>query len=456
MKYYRKQKIAIFIIAFAFIVYLGVFTVRFIKNGENWVYHQSNAHIYKNGELIGIGEITDRDNNILAKTKDGHRVYNDDINIRKATLHTVGDSMGYISTGVQVALRDRLTGYNRLNGLYTVTNKGNNAQLTISSAVSVAAMNALGNKSGCVGVCNYKTGEVICIVSAPTFDIQNSTEFSAAKDGSLGSVYVNRFLSSTYIPGSTFKMVTAAAAIETKADIYQTTFICDYGTVIENEKLSCVGKHGVVGLERGFSHSCNAYFSQLGLSVGRSNLTKYAEMFGFNKQFSIDGINAATSTFAVSDIRNIDYGWASIGQNSVQMNPLQYLCAVSAVANGGSYNKPYLIKNITDSNGKTIYTAKSEKVKMLNDDTAQKIAALMDFAVTDNYKKESFAGLDVCGKTGTAEMGGGVENSLFIGFCKDADLPLAFVVVVEDGGSGNGSALRVAAKVLASAKNEIR
>lgn len=452
----KFRKRAMYCILLLFLVSVAVFVVRFFINGEKWTFYETNQHIYKDGKITEIGTITDREGVVLSQTVDGTRVYNKNANIRKATIHVVGDSDGFIGTGVQNALRDRLVGYSFINGVYTFSGKGNNARLTIDADISAAALKALGNTSGCVGIVNYKTGEVLCMVSTPTFDIADKKEFEKAKNGQLGSVFINRFISSAYTPGSTFKIVTAAAALDAMGEgVYNTSFLCDYGTVIGGETLSCMGKHRSVTLKRAFSHSCNAYFSNLAISVGKKQMTKYAEKMGFNKTFYIDTIAAAKTSYTVKDARDIDFGWSGIGQYKNLMNPLQYLCMVSAIANGGEYIEPYIVKNITTQSGYTTYSSNIKKVRMIDKNIADSLYSLMDYAVENNYGKANFGTLDVCGKTGTAEVGEGRENSLFIGFCKDENLPLAFVVVAEGDEKGNKNALSISNRTLQAAKNKL-
>ncbi|MEE0945416.1 MAG: penicillin-binding transpeptidase domain-containing protein [Acutalibacteraceae bacterium] len=449
----KIRKRSMYAVALLFVFLISLFVFRFFKNGENWAFYQTNPHIYKSGQLSNAGKITDRDDVLISDTQDSVRVYNENSDIRKATIHVAGDHEGFVSTGVTNSWRDKLVGYSVINGVYTQSGKGNDAELTISSQLSIAAMKALGDSAGCVGVCNYKTGEVLCMVSTPTYDIMDIKQYEKAKNGELGSVFVNRFISSSYTPGSTFKIVTAAAAIETLGQqAYSNTQLCNYGTVIEGETLSCMGKHKTVSLERAFSHSCNSFFSNTALSLGKSTMTRYAEMMGFNKTFYIDNIACAKSSYNVKDARNIDFGWSGIGQYTNLMNPVQYLCMVSAIANGGEYKEPYFVHCIRNSSGKITYKAQPKTVRMISGETAEKLALLMDFAVSDNYGKATFGTLDVCGKTGTAEVGDNKENSLFIGFCKDENLPLAFVVVAEGGGSGRKSAMSIANKTLQSAK----
>lgn len=450
----RKRTMYAIVLLFAFGV--GIFVFRFFRKGKDWAFYQTNQHIYHSGMLSNAGAVTDREGVMLSDTVDSVRVYNESSDIRKATIHVAGDHEGFVSTGVTNAWRDKLVGYSNTNGVYTQSGKGNSAELTISSQISVAAMKALSDAAGCVGVCNYKTGEVLCMVSTPTYDIKDIKEYEKAKNGELGSVFVNRFISSSYTPGSTFKIVTAAAAIETLGqEAYEKTQLCNYGTVIEEETLSCMGKHRTVALERAFSHSCNSFFSSTALNLGKNTMTKYAEMFGFNKTFYIDNIACGKSSYTVKDARNIDFGWSGIGQYTNLMNPVQYLCMVSAIANSGEYKEPYFVHCIRDSSGYITYKANPKTVSMMKESTAEKLSLLMDFAVKDNYGKSTFGTLDVCAKTGTAEVGEDKENSLFIGFCKDSELPLAFVVVAEGGGSGRKSAMNIANKTLQAAKKTL-
>lgn len=453
MKRIKLRKFVMYAIALLFSAFVVFFVIRYINNGKNWAFYETNRHVYTNGDITNIGTITDMNSNVLAETVDGKRVYSENKNVRKATLHIVGDRNGFVSTGVQNALKDRLTDYSLVNGIYTYSNKGNNMKLTVNSEISVAAMNAMGNFAGCMGLYNYKTGEVLCIISTPTFDIDDENDMLKAENGEYTGVYINRFLSSVYTPGSTFKMVTSAASFSENGEgAYDIAFNCDKGTVFDGEKLTCVGRHKEVSLKRAFSHSCNAYFSSLAVELGRNVMEKYAEMFGFNKTFYIDGIKAADSHYEVSSSRDIDFGWSGIGQYTDLCNPLQYLSAVGAVANDGICVKPYIVSEITSSEGRRIYTAKKKETRMLNTKIANQVADLMDYAVEDNYGKSTFGNLDVCGKTGTAEVAEKAENSLFVGFCKDENLPLAFVCVVERGGSGKGSALNVVNKTLQTAK----
>ena len=436
-----------------FLAGLVLFLVFYAVNSTDWAMYSGNTHIYTDGEFTGGGKITDNVGTVLCETKDGKRVFHTNQNIRRATLHAVGDANGFISTGANTAFRKQLSGYNFLTGLFSITQKYNNIQLTINADVQVAALNALSGYKGTVGVYNYKTGELICMVSTPTYDVNSESDTKKAKDGGYEGVFVNRFLSSTYAPGSTFKIITAAAAIDTFDDAYERTYTCKGGCEIEGETVKCTGYHGEISLEKAFAVSCNSYFSSLSVDLGKNILTKYAEKFGFNKSASLDGIEAKMGSYEVKDARTIELGWSGIGQYKDMQNPLSYLTSVGAIANGGVPKKPYIIKRITNASGLTVKgsTAKNGS-RVLSTDTAKKVADLMDGAVEITYKKSYFEGLDVCGKTGTAEVDGKIPHSEFVGFCKDEKYPFAFIVVVEEGGSGNDLAKYIANCTLQAAK----
>ena len=193
------------------VVLLGgmcLFSVEYLAKSDDWVIFQGNPHVY-NGVNIGCGVITDRSGILLLDSTDG-RTYASDGSIRKSTIHWLGDRYGYISAPAVTAYASEMAGYDLLNGLYGYGGTGGSAELTISAEVQKVAMEALGKKKGVVAVYNYKTGEILCAVSAPNYDPDNvpNIDDSSKYEG----IYLNRFTQTAYIPGSVFKLVTTAAA----------------------------------------------------------------------------------------------------------------------------------------------------------------------------------------------------------------------------------------------------
>ncbi len=459
MKQLKLRAIIMVILSLAFACGMVVFTIFYAVQGGQWALFPSNSHIYSNGTIVQAGKITDRNGVVLAKTVNGVRKYNSDMQVRKATLHAVGDLKGYIKTGLHSSYIGELTGYNRLNGIYSFSKKGNNVGTTLDSRVCVTAMNALGERKGTVGVYNYKTGEVICMVSTPTYDPENKEEAALAKEGKdyYKGVFLNRFLSSTYTPGSTFKLITTAASIDTFSDAYTRKYTCNGGVMINGEWISCLGHHGTLTLKDALAKSCNAYFSQLAADLGEDTLTKYAEKAGFNETFKMDGVKAKTSYFNVSGGKDIDFAWAGMGQYTDMMNPLQYLTFIGAIANEGVPQKPYMVDSVETQSGIPLkFSFGGKGSRMLEADTANKIKKLMQNNVKQTYGTWNFPGLNVCAKSGTAEVKDEKPHAVFVGFNDDEDLPLAFVVVVQNGGSGAKVGGPIANTVLQKCKEVLK
>lgn len=447
MKQMYARGLCILLMVSVFVVGIFALCCQAMIKADDWTSYPANRHIYTDGVLTAAGEITDRSGKVLAETVNGNRKYNSDYYTRISTLHAVGDFDGFIKTGLSTSHWDDLTGYNRVTGLYSAKYGGNNIKMTISADLNTVALKALGGYSGAVGVYNYKTGEMLCMVSSPTYDPNGEV---TADNG----IYINRFLSSSYPPGSTFKLVTSIAALESGMDMQNRTYRCDRGVTVDNETISCMAHHGDIGFRDALAKSCNAYFSQLSIDVGADQLQKCVNKLGFNSPCYIDGIKAKSSIIDLSNIRKVDLGWAGMGQYTDLVNPLHYLTLMGAIAGGGTAVEPYMIDSITTHDGIKIYSGgASHTSRMFSSETATTMVEMMRNNVSSNYGDYRFPGLSVCAKTGTAEVDSGVTpHSWFVGFVDDSDCPLAFVVVAENAGAGVGVARTVANKVLQAAK----
>ena len=216
--------------AVLFVVGLVALFINMEVHSHEWVVKDFNKHLYSGGELLAAGTITDRNDVVLAETKDGDRRYNDNRDIRRSTLHVVGDAYGFISTGVQSVYKSELTGFSPINGIYNLKKigSGNDLQLSIDADLSAFALNALGRNKGTIGIYNYRTGEILCAVSSPTYDINDKPkDINTDTTGKYEGIYMNRFFTGLYTPGSTFKIVTACSALENIPDIYDRTFNCN-------------------------------------------------------------------------------------------------------------------------------------------------------------------------------------------------------------------------------------
>ena len=419
----------------------------FVKAGE-WVTFSGSPHVYTGVNLDG-GVVTDRDGTLLLDSTDG-RTYSADAVTRTATMHLLGDRYGYIQAPLLGSFADDMIGFDKINGLYGAEGTEANAALTLSAAAQTAAYQALGNYHGTVGVYNYKTGEILCAVTSPSYDPDNMPDVDADTSGAYDGVYVNRFFQAAYTPGSIFKIVTLAAAIETVPDWENLTFTCEGKTIIGGQEIICEGVHGTITLKQALAHSCNVAFGELAGKVGTKALMEYAEKLGLSESFECDGIPVKAGTVDLKD-KDADAGdlaWAGIGQYTDQVNALTFMRAMGRIAGGGTGAEPYLMAKITRGE-KTVYEAKTEtSSRALKAETAAKLTEYLRNNVATMYGDWQFGGLNVCAKSGTAEHEGETADAMFAGFCVDENCPLAFVVFVENGGSGSAVAAPVAAKVL--------
>ena len=280
MKMITKRGIFLWILSFAFLIGIGFMTYSLVTEGSTWVMKSYNHHVYKSGELIAAGTIYDSNKVALVSTKDGNRVYSDDKTTRKSTLHIVGDPKNFISTGVQNQFDAELTGYSIVSGVYNIEKygKGNDMTLTVDSEICNLAYKKLNGRKGTVAVVNYKTGDILCSVSSPSYDVNNvpdDLETSSDYEG----VYINRLISAHYPPGSTFKIVTAVCAIENMSDVYTRTWKCngeyDAGS---GTPIKCNANHGShETFEEAFKDSCNAVFAQIAIELGTEKLQTTAK-----------------------------------------------------------------------------------------------------------------------------------------------------------------------------------
>ena len=439
---------AIFPLILAIVLLAGtvLLCVRYFAKADEWVTFSGSPHVYTGVNLDG-GVVTDRDGTLLLDSTDG-RTYSADAVTRTATMHLLGDRYGYIQAPLLGSFADDMIGFDKINGLYGAEGTEANAALTLSAAAQTAAYQALGNYHGTVGVYNYKTGEILCAVTSPSYDPDNMPDVDADTSGAYDGVYVNRFFQAAYTPGSIFKIVTLAAAIETVPDWENLTFTCEGKTIIGGQEIICEGVHGTITLKQALAHSCNVAFGELAGKVGTKALMEYAEKLGLSESFECDGIPVKAGTVDLKDADAGDLAWAGIGQYTDQVNALTFMRAMGRIAGGGTGAEPYLMAKITRGE-KTAYEAKTEtSSRALKAETAAKLTEYLRNNVATMYGDGQFGGLNVCAKSGTAEHEGETADAMFAGFCVDENCPLAFVVFVENGGSGSAVAAPVAAKVL--------
>jgi len=432
MKRIKRRATLSLLLAGLLIAGLLVFSVRLVKNGKNWAMYRANSSLYHNGAL-DTGTLLDRNGVLLASAGDGFFRYADDESVRRACLHAVGDYTGNIGTGALSAFADKLAGYSFLNGTASLSGAGARVSLSIDAALCVKAYGALAGRSGAVLVMDYKSGDILCMVSSPGFDPSIG---SAGTEG----VYINRALSAVYTPGSVFKIVTLAAALENIGDLTQRRFYCSGSDTVGGETVRCSGSHGEQTIEEAFANSCNVAFAQLSLELGGDVLREYADFLGFTQELSLNGIPVKIGNFDAAVSGSASLAWSGIGQSTDLISPFALLRVSAAIANDGILKTPTLLKG--GGRGSD---------RLFEESTANALADMMRYNVLYHYGSDRFPGLDICAKTGTAEVGDGTSHAWFTGFLRDKNHPLVFAVVVEHGGGGLQTAGAVANTVLQAA-----
>ena len=448
MKKIERRAVVCLLLAMVLGLGLCVFLGKYLLHAGDWASSAFNRHLYDTNGVLATGSVLDRDGDVLSTVENGKRTYYDNETVRKATLHAVGDLQGNIGTGALNAFADKLTGYSLLNGAFGA-DRGGSLYLTIDARYNYEAYQALNGHAGTVAVYNYKTGEVLCMVSAPSYDPLNVPGDIETNDRYKGA-YLNRFLSSTFTPGSVYKTVTLAAALEEMPDLQERTWTCTGSVQIGDETIVCSGTHGEQHIGDAFANSCNVAFAQIAQELGGDTLKKYTDKAGLTDSYSLDGLPTAKGSFSFDNISDGQLGWAGVGQYKDQVNPCALMVYMGAVANGGKAAEPYLIQKTVSALGVPSLPRWTRKTgTLVSGSTAAALADMMADNVEKTYGTKRFPNRDICAKSGTAEVGEGqTPHAWFAGFLRNEDAPYAFVVLVENGGGGSSVAGTVAGRVL--------
>ncbi len=431
---------------------LGYFLYEYATLAETWIVSPGSPHVF-NSSNIGTGQVVDRSGTMLLNITQS-RTYAESLRVRKATLHWLGDRQGRISAPAIAHYGKEMTGYDLVDGLYSYTGERGIATLTLSAEVQATALKAMGDNKGTIAVYNYKTGELLCAVTTPTYDPNDVPDIEADESGVYEGIYLNRFIQSAYIPGSIFKIVTTAAALECVPDILDRTFTCDGVYEYGIDKVSCERAHGRLNLKNALASSCNCIFGQIANLVGPEDLQNCARQYQITESVKFDGITTAGGNFDLSDAAAVEIAWGGIGQYTDQINPCRYMTFMGAIAGGGEAAQPHLVAKVM-LGAETTYEAEPVSTgRIMDGGIAGTIQDYLRNNVVNVYGSGNFPGLTVCAKSGTSQLGGGQKsNAMFAGFVAEEEYPLAFIVVVENGGYGASTCVPILSKVLAACRD---
>jgi peptidoglycan glycosyltransferase len=436
------------------------------------------------------GKILDRNGQVLADSQGLRRVIED-----PSLVHTIGfHSDRYGDTDLEAAYDAELRGERSLapldrlsQQLFHTSPRPNDLVLTIDRRIHDAAVAALGESDGAIIALDPRSGAVLAMVSRPFFDPNASDDRLASLQSDPIRPLFNRAVQALYVPGSTFKTITATAALDTNLVDLNQPFNCTTAVKIGTYSVDCRNSQQIPRLtyKQAYAWSSNRVFGLTGLLLGFPKLAPinpwlddkppdrypwtqaggsiqasadvlvdYARRFGFERQIPFD------LPVATSQMKRPNTEWTpellvqtAFGQGEIQVTPMQMALVAAAVANGGHVPTPYLAAELR--NGSTVRQlhAPGESFSVTGSpQTASTLRSFMVEGVDNGYAaKAAIPGVKVGGKTGTAEVGDGTSHSWFIGFAPADDPRIAIAVIMEHQGSGSDFATPAARQVLQTA-----
>jgi penicillin-binding protein A len=423
----------------------------------------ANPRLVNDDLEILRGSIFDRNGEAIAKSVENtgavRRLYPDD---------KTGYVAGYFSpllygrTGLEATFDDELSGRKganpfqaAINDLLNRNHKGLDAHLTLDSSLQAFGNDLIGDRDGAIVLFDVQTGAVRALVSNPHFDPGKLFTANSADRESAAAYWkqlnddpnrplVLRATSGLFPPGSTFKTVTASAAIDAGTSNPDKTYTDDGSLEVEGHVIVEHNRPNdsidTWSLRDGIAYSLNVVLAQVGLELGANRLANYAERFGLETRLSFD-IPIAKSQIASSD----DFlktkpalADTAFGQGQLLVTPLQMAVVAATIAKGGELMRPFLVERITTTGGKTTRHVEPQTLRrVVSENTANEVRDMMINAVTNGYVgSAAISGFTVGGKTGTAEVEGQEPHAWFIGFVGDPSPRYATAVLLEHGGTG--------------------
>lgn len=407
------------------------------------------------------GRILDREGNVLAESNpDGTRVYRD-----LSLAHVLGYlSPTYGSQGSELAFNDWLAG--KAGGSWSAAldaefarrgNSGIDVRLTIDPVIQAAAAGSLAGRAGAVVAIDPRNGEVLAMVSNPGFDPGQIEALGEALNNDPATPLVNRATQGLYPPGSTFKTVTASAALDDNVIEPETLVTCPGEIVFDGFPVRCDNVPQGIGtypFKDAYTFSVNAIFGQVGVDTGWNRLLDMASAFGFGRALDFTLDTAPTSVVGPeSELSEALLASTAFGQGEILTTPLQMALVAAAIANDGVAPVPTLGFGAYKDGEQVERFGGQGSHRVMSSETA---ATMRDFMLSvieaGQAAGVAIPGVQVGGKTGTAESGvEGLSHAWFIAIAPVDDSSIAVAVVVEFGGQGSQVAAPIAGDVIRAA-----
>lgn len=446
--------VCLFLFMMGYIVYFNAVKSKEIINSPY------NVRLDFMSDRVVRGKILDNNGNVLAETnvaEDGTETRNypyEDVFAHVVGYDTLGKS-GLESTENFDLLTSNAFFLERLaKEFQEEKNIGDNVITTLDAKLQQAAYDALGNYKGAVMVMEASTGKVLAMVSKPTFNPNTIAEDWDFLTTDENSTLLNRATQGAYAPGSVFKLVTTLEYLRENTAYTDYAYDCK-GEITEGETtIHCAGKrvHGMEDLSASLANSCNASYSNIGLSLNVSSYRRTAEELLFNSKLPALLPYTQSKFQLTKDSPSSEIMMTAIGQGKTQVSPYHITLISAAIANGGTLMKPYLVDRVENHTGSTIKKNLPEKYgKLMTSEEASQLkeymAGVVEHGTGAALKGESYT---VAGKTGTAEYSTdkNKSHSWFTGFTNVENPELVITAIVESADNSGMSAVTVAKKVL--------
>jgi penicillin-binding protein A len=458
------------LVVLLFTLLIGFTSYWTVFNADKLQANRANKRPLLEQQRIRRGLIVARDGTVLARNRatgsGSSRFYSRLYPDGTLFAHPMGYS--FVSrgdVGLERKYDDDLTGKTNefktiLDQLRGKQREGNDIVTALDPGAQKVASNALAGRPGSVVAIEPQTGLVRVMVSVPTFDLNSVPDNFARLTRGPDAPLLDRSTQSGYPPGSTFKVVTATAALDSGRFTPNSVLNGKSPQVIGGVPLSNFSNEqfGVIPLTTALTHSVNTVWGQVGEKLGKSVMYKYMNRFGFDHKPAIDLPADELRSSGVFSTRGkllgpgdaIDIGRVAIGQERLQVTPMQMAMVASAIANAGRLMRPHIVEKVVDADGRTVRRIKpSEESKVMSPATASAVGGMMAQVVKEGTgTAAALQGIDVAGKTGTAEKGA-ANQAWFIAFAPVNAPRIAVAVTVEQTtGQGGTIAAPIAKQVM--------
>ena len=464
----KRLTVLIAFFALLFALLIGNLTYLMVFQAESIQDMSSNNHTLAKEASRERGAILTSDNVVLAESEeqdDGsyERVYPQG----SLAAQVVGYySQQYGASGIESSMSSTLVGEedfetigDAIRSAAGLQTSGNDVVLTIDSEIQAAAESVLEDVDGACVVLDTDTGAVLAEASSPTYDNNEVEAILSGEDTSAD--LVNRATGALYAPGSTFKIVTLAAALDTGTVEADTTYNSPGTMDIGNAAVTNYNKssHGTITVERATAVSSNTVFGQIAVDLGAEELVSYSEAFGFNDDDLAQDFSLKTSLMPDADeMTTWETAWAGAGQPvgehdspaGPQVTVMQMAVAMAAISNDGVAMRPYVVEKILSSSGTTLAKTSAKKYgRVMSKSTAEAEQDILETVVESGTGTAAqISGATVIGKTGTAETSNELSDAWFVGTATMNGESVTIAIVIEEGNSGGGVAAPAAKEVL--------